>query len=237
MNNVKNNSNANFKKNKNKNIFLYLFISMILLAIASLLVANFLNNKHNDNVFLFESKEENQGSLQQEITSKDPFIIGVIMSDYSYEAYKSTLLAVQQKINKNGGIDGRAIKYIKKDGLCTREGGEAAALSLINDFGADVLLGGQCSDEFIGSASISQAAGILSFGSAVTSPEISRLGKYIFRTAVSDDLTGKFAAEFAKDKLMAKTAVLLIEDKTFPLGLGEYFEDEFIAGGWRENSI
>jgi branched-chain amino acid transport system substrate-binding protein len=182
-------------------------------------------------IYLFGNLDRNEKEIWPNLDHDNPFVIGLVMSDISYMGYRATLFLAQQTINRNGGVNGRVIQFVKKDGLCSREGGAEAAKSLINDFGANALLGGQCSDEFLGSAPIIQEAGLLSFSPSATNPDISKLGKNIFRTAVSDEVTGAYAAKFARDVLKSETAILIIQNKTYPLGLAEHFNEEFVISG------
>jgi ABC-type branched-subunit amino acid transport system substrate-binding protein len=71
-----------------------------------------------------------------------------------------------------------------------------AAQQLINEEKVEFLLGGACSDEFLASAPIAQAQKVISFSSTAASPEISTLGKYVFRTCPSESLAGKAAAGY-----------------------------------------
>jgi branched-chain amino acid transport system substrate-binding protein len=228
-------SAQNLNQNKRKKRFKKIFFIILLLFVLGVGFYYFKNqtkkNQTKDSIYWLEESNKNRHNNWEGISNSNPFLVGIIMSDHSYNQYEASLLAAQHEINQEGGINGRALRYIKEEGSCTIEGGRLAALRLVNDFGVDALMGGQCSDEFIGSAPIAQEAGILSFSPSVTNPEISKLGKYLFRLTSSDDLAGKYAANFAIESLMASTTAILLEDKIFPLDLGKIFKEEFIKKG------
>jgi len=137
----------------------------------------------------------------------------------------------QKEINAAGGIGGRQIKIIWKDGRCEKNASQTAAEQLINEEKVEFLIGGACSSEFLNSAPVAQAKKVISFSSSATSPKISYLGKYIFRTCPSDALAGKAAAGYAYNKWNAKTAGIIAESKDYTRALGDVFSKDFTSMG------
>jgi branched-chain amino acid transport system substrate-binding protein len=145
---------------------------------------------------------------------------------YGVPIQKAAILA-QKEINESGGIKGRKIKFIWKDGQCEKTTAKAAAEQLVNEESVEFLLGGACSDEFLASAPIAQAKKVVVFSTTATSPKISELGRYVFRTCPSDTLAGKAAAGYAFQKWGAKTAAVIAENTDYSLALKEVFSENF----------
>lgn len=141
--------------------------------------------------------------------------------------YKKALQMVQKEINANGGIAGMPIEMIFEDGMCEGPAAEKAAKKLVYQDKIKFLIGGTCSSEVLADAPIAQAQKVLTFSSSATSPEISKLGRYVFRTAPSDILAGKAAAQYAFSKWHAKSAVVIFEDTEYAKALGEVFKNNF----------
>lgn len=141
--------------------------------------------------------------------------------------YQKTLRMVQKEINENGGIAGMPIRLLFEDGMCEGPAAENAAKKLVNQDHIKFLIGGTCSSEVLADAPIAQARKVLTFSSSATSPEITKLGRYVFRTAPSDILAGKAAAQYAFTKWHAKTAVVFFEDTNYAMSLGEVFKNNF----------
>lgn len=136
------------------------------------------------------------------------------------------------EINEAGGIKNKQIEAYWQDGRCEKTSAQVGADQLLNSNKVNFLIAGACTDEFLVAAPLAQQKNIISFTSSATSPEISKLGKYVFRTVPSDALTGKVAAQYARNKLKAKTAVIIAEKKEFPLALKNVFQTEFeVKGG------
>ncbi len=145
---------------------------------------------------------------------------------YGVPIQQAAILA-QKEINENGGIKGRKIKFIWKDGQCEKTTAKAAAEQLVNEEGVEFLLGGACSDEFLAAAPIAQAKKVVVFSTTATSPKISELGRYVFRTCPSDAMAGKAAAGYAFEKWGAKTAAVIAENTDYSLALKEVFSENF----------
>ena len=142
---------------------------------------------------------------------------------------QAALLAAKE-INAQGGIGGRKVELYWEDGKCEGENARRAAEKLFEEHPTMVaLIAGSCSSEFLSAAPLAQARGVLSFSSSATSPKISELGNLVFRTAPSDALAGKIAAEYAFLTMDTRRAALITEDKDYPQGLRAVFKKR-----WRE---
>lgn len=164
----------------------------------------------------------------------EPFVIGGVLpltgdaASFGIPIQQAAMLG-QKEINAMGGIGGRPIEIRWEDGRCESENAAAAAAKLLEAGDIDLMIGGGCSSEFLATAPLAQAHGILSVSSSATNPDISNLGELVFRTAPSDALAGKAAAEYAFNKMNARVAAVIAEDQAYTLGLAEVFTQEFTA--------
>lgn len=174
--------------------------------------------------------------IKQDQATNTPLLIGGILpltgdaSSYGIPIQQSAFLT-ENEINQTGGIGGRQIKFLWEDGRCDAKDAKAAADKLVNKEKVNFLFAGVCSGEFLAAAPVAQAAKIISFTSSATSPKISMLGKYVFRTAPSDSLAGKVAAQYAFNKMHAKTAGIIAENTAYAQGLHDVFKQEFTSLG------
>lgn len=97
----------------------------------------------------------------------------------------------------------------------------------MNEKQVKYLIAGACSSEYLAAAPIAQQKQVISFSGSATSPKISELGKYVFRTTPSDALAGKAAAAYARKGWEAKTAAVIWEDSEYPQALRSVFVEEF----------
>lgn len=167
---------------------------------------------------------------------KNPILVGGILplsgdaASYGIPYQKVALLA-QKEINRASGAGGRPIEILWEDGKCEGPSAKLAAEKLVNEKNVQFLIAGACSSEYLAAAPIAQAKKVISFSPSATSPQISKLGDYIFRTTPSDSLAGQVAAEYAHNKMGAKTAAIIMEDSDYARALAEVFEQNFTMLG------
>ncbi len=189
-------------------------------------------------LFLKSKQPASSTSNTAPVTSNSdkPFLIGEVIpltgdgASFGVPA-KQASLVIEKEINKQGGMGGRPVKFIFEDGRCTAQDAAIAAQKLINEIGVDLIHGGECSDEFLAVAPIAQKKKIITITGSATSPEISKLGKYVFRNISSDSLAGKAAAQYAINKMSAKTAAVIGENTNYANALVGIFKDEFEKAG------
>src|SRR3989344_8626278 len=72
---------------------------------------------------------------------------------YGLPIRKSLQIAVDE-INANGGVNGKKLEPVYQDSKCNPKDGNAAAQTLINIDKVKVIIGGICSGETLGAASL-----------------------------------------------------------------------------------
>lgn len=137
-----------------------------------------------------------------------------------------TRLAVDQ-INLKGGVLGKKLELILIDNQSTPIGSAIAAKRAV-ELQVTAVIGGHWSSHSIAMAPILQAAQIPMISPASTNPEVTRKGDYIFRVCFVDSLQGKAMAQFAREKLNAKKAVVLVNiDESYSVTLARFFRAAF----------
>lgn len=132
-----------------------------------------------------------------------------------------------KKINERGGVLGRPIELLEYDNKSTPEGSAEAARQAIND-GAVAVVGCNWSSHSLGMAKVLQPAGIPMISHMSTNTAVTRVGDFIFRICFTDPFQGYGLARFAREKLKAKSAVVLVdESRTYSVGLGKTFTQAF----------
>lgn len=136
----------------------------------------------------------------------------------------SAQVAIDEQ-NAKGGIDGKKIVLIPVDGQCSEEGGKSAAEYLINTEKVKFILGGTCSDETLGIASVSEPAGVTVLSYLATNPSITTAGDHVFRTVPSDAINARNLAKYAVNNGQQKRFVVMSGTSAYTRGFATSFTD------------
>jgi branched-chain amino acid transport system substrate-binding protein len=163
--------------------------------------------------------------------------IGVIMplsgpiAVYGQTTYNGMKLAIQE-INENGGIDGNMIKLIVEDNKGDSAESVTAFKKLANVDKIDALLGPVASSNCLAVAPVAQEYGIPMMTSSGTSVKVTQVGDFISRACFIDPFQGSVMANFAKDSLNAKTAIIFKDvNSDYSEGLTNEFTKTFTKRG------
>ncbi len=120
---------------------------------------------------------------------------------------------VIEKINAEGGINGKKVELLIEDDVCKPEVATNTATKLVSD-GVDVVLGHICSGATKAALPIYKNANILVMSPSATSPELTQSGEYpnFFRTITPDDAQAKLDVEFVLNTLKY-TKIAIVHDK------------------------
>ena len=166
----------------------------------------------------------------------EPINIGVLLpltgdgASYGIPLRRSAELAINE-INQDGGIAGRQIVAIFEDGQCSAEKAITATQKLINLDHINIIMGGACLEETLPIAPLAETAKVLVISPAVTNPELTKAGDFIFRTIPADTNTALIAAEYAYNKMDVRKVAVLSEKKDYAQGLRQTFKDKFASLG------
>jgi branched-chain amino acid transport system substrate-binding protein len=140
-----------------------------------------------------------------------------------------TNLAVD-KVNLSGGINGKKLEIVFEDGQCDGKYGTAAAEKLVNVDKVNVIMGGTCSGETLGAATVTEPAKVILISPGASSPKISEAGEYVFRTYPSDNGKGAVLAQYAINQKWKKVGTIA-EQSDYTLGLKDVFDKGLKDGG------
>ena len=138
--------------------------------------------------------------------------------------------------DRGGELLSHPIELSSEDGLCTPEGGATAAQALAADTTVVGLVGSICSDETVGGIQTITEAGLTTISPSNTRPALTAEDRdetfagYL-RTAHSDAVQGRVAAEFAFNELGVTTAATVHDGSAYAEALQQVFADEFTALG------
>lgn len=149
---------------------------------------------------------------------------------YGLPVQRAASLAVNE-INLAGGVKGEPLEIVWEDGKCDAKEATSAARKLVTIDKVAIILGGVCSSETLAMAPITEAEKVIVLSPSSTSPDITTAGDFVFRTAPSDALAGRVAAEYAVKKFSAKKAAIISETKDYTQGLRRVFKEVFTALG------
>lgn len=141
------------------------------------------------------------------------------------------MMAINE-VNASGGVLGRQVRLIPEDNAGRPDQAVTAVQKLIHSNNVIAILGDVASSNSLAAAPICQNAKVPMVSPSSTNPEVTKKGDYIFRTCFIDPFQGTVCARFASQNLKAKTAAVLIDNKSdYSRGLAKYFVEEFSKGG------
>lgn len=134
------------------------------------------------------------------------------LASYGLPTVNAAKLVID-KVNANGGINGKMIEMLVEDDVCKPEISTNTATKLVSDK-VDVVLGHICSGATIAAMPIYKAAGVLVMSPSATSDELTLSGDYpnFFRTIAPNASQSPAMVDFAINKL-GFTKIAVIHDK------------------------
>lgn len=140
---------------------------------------------------------------------------------------RRTIEMAVEKLNTAGGIAGKPIEVVWGDGQCDGKAAATEAQKLVNVDGVKIVFGGYCSGETIAAAPVTEAGQVLLISPGSSSPKITGIGDFVFRTYPSDALAGKIAAGYARNVMELSKVALISEQTDYAQGLREAFKTTF----------
>jgi len=181
----------------------------------------------------------------QVYTSGQPIKIATLLAitganrNLGIDSQRGVQLAVD---NLDGKLDGKPGQLLGHnvslefgDETCSKTGGQAGATKLAADPTILSVIGTSCSSAALGVAdTIFSKKGILLISPSNTGPALTAEGThqpFYLRTAHNDKIQGAVVADFAKEKLGAKTAATIHDDSPYSDGLAAVFREVFQKQG------
>src|SRR4030066_1270124 len=133
--------------------------------------------------------------------------------------------------DKGGKVLNHDIKFDGEDDLCSAEGGQAAGTKLAADPTIVAVIGTSCSSAIRVAMPLWSAAGFTVISASNTAPDLTAEGNEnnhpgYLRTAHSDSVQGKAAAEFAYTKMGFRKAATIHDGSIYAEQLQQVFADE-----------
>ena len=172
-----------------------------------------------------------------------PIQIGTLLSVSGDNADlgNDSLYGIELAIDHLDGVfDGQAgqilnhpVQLQNEDEACSPEGGQAGSTKLASNPDIVAVLGTSCSGAALGVADKTLGdKGIVLLSPSNTNPALTAPGThnpYYFRTAHNDAIQGAVVADFANQKLHAKTAATIHDESPYTEGLTTAFKNSFTA--------
>src|SRR5215210_2851810 len=163
--------------------------------------------------------------------------VGAFMSlsghtaQYGISALNGIRMAVEEA-NAAGGVRGMRVDLLVRD---TRSDGVETALvveKLAREERVHALLGEVVSSRSLAAARVAQRERVPMLTPSATSPEITAVGNYVFRSCYTDTFQGVALARFAIESLGAMHAALLVDrDQRYSVELARLIREDFERRG------
>lgn len=154
-----------------------------------------------------------------------------VMSELGNALLHAANLAVEQ-VNAVGGIGGKKVTLVVQDGKCDKAEAASVGEALAADAGIRALIGGGCSSETLGLASVTLEKNIVAVSPSSGAPSVTTdAGANIFRLYPSDTLVAKAAARYALNEFQAKKVSILFEETDEARDAQKAFRDAFAEFG------
>jgi len=167
-------------------------------------------------------------ALSLPASAEDTIKIGVAgahsgdLASYGLPTVKAAELVVN-KLNAQGGINGKQIELLVEDDVCKPEVATNTATKLVSQ-GVDVVLGHICSGATKAALPIYRESNIIVMSPSATNPELTQSGDYpnFYRTIASDDAQARTEVDFATGVLNAKKIAIIHDKGDYGKGLAEF---------------
>ena len=159
-----------------------------------------------------------------------PVRIGFLVS--GVRTYPNGAAIAVDEVNGRGGLLGRTVEIIVREGLEEAAEAVAAAEAMIDSDGVVALIGPNRSSHAIEVGAVAQRRGVPMITTAATNPGVTAAGDLVFMAAFTDQFQGRVMAEFAAGALGVTSAAVLTErGNVYSEGIGEFFIDHFRESG------
>jgi branched-chain amino acid transport system substrate-binding protein len=146
---------------------------------------------------------------------------------YGNSSLNAIKLATEEA-NAGGGINGKQIEIDVEDDQSKTEEVADLVNHLITEHQAEAVLAEPISVRAMAAAPIAQENKVVMISSASVKPELTLQGDYVFRACFISSTEGEAIANFATNKLKAKAAAIILDDKNdYAVVLAGFFRDSF----------
>jgi len=152
-------------------------------------------------------------------------------AQYGISALNGLRMAVEE-VNAAGGVGGRRVELIVQDTRSDAAETEVVVRRLAEEARVHALVGEVVSSRSLVAARVAQAAGVPMLTPSATSPDVTAVGDYVFRSCYTDTFQGAALSHFAIGSLSAlRAAVLVDRDQGYSVELARLIREEFERRG------
>jgi branched-chain amino acid transport system substrate-binding protein len=150
---------------------------------------------------------------------------------FGQSSHRGILLAIEE-INARGGVLGRPLQLVTEDNQSKPGESATIAKKLVGRDRVIAIIHGGTSSQCLEAAPVAQNSRIPLIATTATTPQVTEMGAYIFRSCFIDPFQGAVLAKFARTSLKTQRAALLTSASSpFSVGLGKVFRESFTAAG------
>jgi branched-chain amino acid transport system substrate-binding protein len=150
---------------------------------------------------------------------------------YGISALNGFRMAVEEA-NAAGGAGGRRVELVVQDTRSDAVETEVVVERLAREVKVHALLGEVVSSRSLAAARVAQREGVPMLTPSATSPEVTAVGHYVFRSCYTDTFQGAAIAHFAAGHLGARRAALLVDrDQRYSVELARIIREDFVLHG------
>jgi branched-chain amino acid transport system substrate-binding protein len=152
-------------------------------------------------------------------------------AQYGISALNGMRMAVEEA-NASGGAAGHRVELIVQDTRSDAVETEVVVRRLAEELRVHALIGEVVSARSLAAARVAQAEGVPMLTPSATSPEVTAVGDYVFRSCYTDIFQGAAVAHFAVVNLGARRAAMLVDrDQPYSVDLARFIREEFVRHG------
>jgi len=170
------------------------------------------------------------------ITNNEPIKIGFVSSltgdaaSWGMPAKQAAEIAVD-KINNEGGINGRKLELIYEDDKCNGQEAVSVFNKLLSIDKVPAVIGTMCSGVTLAMAPIAEQNKVLLLSAGSSAPAIKDAGDYTFSIYPLDNYEAGLLADLAYDKLGKTKVAMLYANNDYGKGGKDVFAKEFTSKG------
>lgn len=136
------------------------------------------------------------------------------------------------EVNAKGGVLGKKLNLVTEDDGSQDSQVSVVVNKLINGSNILCLMGEVASSRSLVAAPIAQKAGVPMVTASSTSPKVTQVGNYIFRTCFIDPFQGTVMSKFARETLKVKKVAILTDNSSdYSKGLTQFFLADWTKNG------
>ncbi len=129
-------------------------------------------------------------------------------------------------VNKKGGINGKTVEFVSQDDKSDPKEAAAVANKFSSDKSILAVVGHFNSSCTLAGAPIYNKAGVVEISPGSSSPAVSGIGKFTFRTITTDAFQGAYLAKWAVQEEGFKKLAVVYENTDYGQGIASVIEKE-----------